>query len=252
MKPAKDILVAQYTVQGLTTLQLAGVYSVNKTTISNWLKTYNISIRNAQAQYDYNRTLKLSAPQRDFIFGTMLGDGHIELLKSGRLARFSTTHGLKQLEYAQWKADLLKPISRTVKTRLIYNTRTDKYYSTCSFYTRATEELLNIHGLFYGPTKQIQPAALAHITSPLSWAVWYMDDGTLNRRTGRIDFCTDSFTYAGQLLLQAKLLEWNIRAQINPYGAHYRLHLSVKEARKFIDLVKPYIIPSMCYKLTRG
>lgn len=96
--------------------------------------------------------------------------------------------------------------------------------------------------------------------TPLSLAVWIMDDGT--NQNGHIKLCTDSFTLEDVEWLQYLLLnKYNIHTTLHAAKnrskdpnlkfklGEYRIYVKAMSMPTLIKLVKPYIIPSMKYKL---
>lgn len=247
VSPNKEELCRLYVNNN--TYDIAKMFMVDRTTVSNWLKKYNIAIRNKQAEYELNRLIKLTEIQKQFLLGTMLGDGHIELNTSKRLARFSISHGSKQLGYIKWKSDILYNISRGVKKHIIHNNQVNTDYTIYRLSTTSTEDLLDMRNLFYhNKTKVITKDLLKCRLSPLSLAVWVSDDGTLNK-SKRIDICSDSFTYKEHVLLKKLIYNnFNINAKIIKHKGNNRLHFTVKETRKLVSIIEPHMIDDMKYK----
>jgi LAGLIDADG DNA endonuclease family protein len=79
-------------------------------------------------------------------------------------------------------------------------------------------------------------------------AIWFMDDGTADRNQVRIN--TQSFSRDENLMLikflHAKL---GLTATLNKDKDRHRLRIGANDMTRFIDLVAPFIIPSMQYKL---
>lgn len=87
--------------------------------------------------------------------------------------------------------------------------------------------------------------------TPLSLAVWYMDDGSLNKRYHTIVLCTNSFSRAGQLLAIDWLKEhYDIRAVLEPRrNGQTVLRINASQSRKFMDIISPHVPSCMNYKL---
>lgn len=96
-------------------------------------------------------------------------------------------------------------------------------------------------------------------------AIWYMDDGFItspaqkNRygsiyKKSYIGLCTQCFTLDENIMLKNFLysefnLNFNVQKQVYKSGIKYRLVSSAKDAKKFVDGVSKYILPSFYYKL---
>ena len=99
--------------------------------------------------------------------------------------------------------------------------------------------------------------------TPLSLALWYMDDGHfairskgLQRRTagltGRATICVEAMEPATRERLVAYLADtWGIQAKLVASGAAKKAHLvfATAETAKFHALIAPFVHPSMDYKL---
>lgn len=243
----KNILQDLYDNRLLTTRQISKLFAVDKSTICNWLKKYNIIRRSSNQKYIDNSTIRLSKLEFDFLVGTLLGDGHISVLKSGRLARFSASHSIKQLDYVNYKADLLKKLNPKIKHNNILSN--NKTYKVVNISTIGTTDLLRMHDLFYINKKKVVSDKLIHyLKSPISLAVWVMDDGTLFHNS--LTICTDSFSYNEHLILKEILKNnFNLNAKIIKYGKYYRLRFSVSETVKLSSLIEPFMIEKMNYKI---
>ena len=95
---------------------------------------------------------------------------------------------------------------------------------------------------------------LLNILTPRAIAYWYMDDGNKNSNVCYI-FSTCSFTEdAHKILINIFFVKYEIIA-VMKYSAGYRyLHISKNLSNNnshliFKDLIKPYIVESMLYKL---
>lgn len=112
----------------------------------------------------------------------VIGDGHLD--KYGNL---NILHSDKQLEYLEWKRNLLKKLGYKVSPikQKINNKKYIAYYFSVgsSKYTKLYRKIL------YQPKKTITPKILKKF-GPLELAIWYMDDGSLtklkNKETGKI------------------------------------------------------------------
>lgn len=97
--------------------------------------------------------------------------------------------------------------------------------------------------------------------TPYGVALWYMCDGyvcLVGKKSGvirnrRIDFATDMYSYLEVCNLQKMMLnKFNIKCSVIKRGKFYRLRVLKDSYEDFINLVYPYMIPSMLYKLYLG
>jgi len=97
-------------------------------------------------------------------------------------------------------------------------------------------------------TKVIPFELLHQELTAFGLAIWFMDDGAIDRR--QVGLNTQSFSLDENLGLAEFLhAKFGIAAQLNKDKNRYRLRISAKSTARFVDLVAPHVIPSMQYKL---
>ena len=196
-------------------------------------------------------TEKISSRERNIIIGTILGDAHIAMLKTE--ARLEITHSEKQKEYVLWKHAELKRLTasepRMVK---IEDSRYGKTYRQWRFRTGARRWCSHMHQIFYRDKVKVVPENISTVlTSPLSLAVWFMDDGGRRNDSYGLFLNTLSFTLPEHALLQSCLASnFSLETRVHWVQDGYRLYVPSKCAKHFCELVYPHVIPSMHYKLS--
>ena len=87
------------------------------------------------------------------------------------------------------------------------------------------------------------------IFTPLMLAVWFMGDGSSNKR-GYIRLATHSFTYKEHYLMRKAFIErFKLSPTIRQLDKNYYLQFHTVDSQKIIEIVKPYIVHSMKYKV---
>lgn len=205
----------------------------------------------------------LTKEQKDIILGTILGDGYLN--KRGNNIRLQLVHGQKQEEYIKYKFNILSNIC--TERGLKFNIYNDKYSKTgkksCwNFYTHKHDYLDYLYPKIYlNDKKQITEEILDKLT-PLSLATWLMDDGSLQKRIGRIRkdgsqiyvgarfiICTYTKDLNIEKLICKKLKEiFDLDFKIQRHYDNYRLYCTTQNFKKLSKIVEPHIIPSMKYK----
>ena len=115
---------------------------------------------------------------------------------------------------------------------------------------------------FYDDYKKriISNEALQWIT-PSGIANWYMSDGyvcLVGKERGvisgrRVEFCTDRYSYETVNKINKMLLNnFNIKNSIISRGKTYRIRVLTESYSSFFNLIKPYIVNSMKYKMYLG
>lgn len=194
----------------------------------------------------------LSDRCREIILGSLLGDGSITIHKPYKNARFSFRHSVSQKEYFFWKVNQLKEISgRKMVWKQGKDGKDGWGGEKLRYQSRALESLTEIFNLVAkGGKKRVQRKWLNQLT-PVSLAVWWMDDGSLIANSRKGVFCTDDFPDEEVKILKKYLkVVWNIETRIGKTGKssdgrhrdYYRLYIrSTRELKKFLRIIIPHI-----------
>jgi len=97
--------------------------------------------------------------------------------------------------------------------------------------------------------KKIVPQKIAELIDPMALAAWIMDDGSYSK--GRIDISTYSFSLSEIKFLQSVILS-KFKVAMNFYRDRdrgFRMYCTARETKKLIEVINPYIIKSMMYKI---
>ena len=197
----------------------------------------------------------LNSRQKALIIGSLLGDGTMRLGKGARNVNFKVEHGLMQKDYVRWKYEVLKPFVFTKqKMSYRYNENGDRYAKSWWFRTIRHPILTQIYREFYKGEKyrngrKIVPSWIEEEISPLVLAVWIMDDGSYSK--GRIDISTYSFSLEEINTLQESIKKvFGVRANYHrDRDKGFRMYFNKENTKKLIEIIRPYIIPSMMYKI---
>jgi len=186
-----------------------------------------------------------SSEQKELIIGTVLGDASI-LQNSRGNAHLSIAHSVKQLDYLQYKQELLKPFSRPIGEYGRYDKRYGRTYWTHRFFTRCHPFLTELRQVFYGNNGKELPAKIIENLTARSFSFWYFDDG--NNMTGyATTICTVSFP-VDQVRTACEILgdKWGISCHPTKDG---RIYIRAGSYDRMEQLIQPFMIPSMEYKL---
>ncbi|MGD0055203.1 MAG: recombinase RecA [Acidimicrobiales bacterium] len=186
--------------------------------------------------------------------GTLMGDGSLSPTQSGHGARFRFTHCGAQTEYADWKASLFANVD------FVRHVRQDQVV-THDF--QPLPELAETRQSVYVDGKKVLDDDYLKSLTPLSLALWYMDDASFAVRsqghqkrteglTGRAEIRVEAMEEGTRTRLVAYLADtWGIRVALKAKGAAKQAVLTFNNAEtaKLHALIAPYIHPSMEYKL---
>lgn len=210
-----------------------------------------------KALTDYKTSLMLTLDQKDVLIGSILGDGNLRILKQN--AFLTISHSEKQKEYILWKYNLFRKWVLTyprLEKRQYYKD-SNRQLISWRWSTVSHKVFTYYHRLFYPQGKKLIPSSINRIlVSPLTLAIWYMDDGS-RKPYGKGAFLhTQSFTLDDQLkLIEVLGKNFSIDARISSAGLWkgrrlHRLYITAGSYLHFRNLVLPYILPSMLYKVS--
>jgi hypothetical protein len=195
-----------------------------------------------------------SQQQIDLMIGSLLGDARLECRSIGARypvsARLRIHQSDKQKEYVFWKYSILQEFvlkePRRVKTW--HDPKRNKDHYSWYFHTRTIEALGELYHYFYKNGVKVLPQDIFGFIVPFVLSVWFMDDGSNTRESFTIS--THCFAIEDQLRI-VKFLKatYNVGATVVKDRDRFKIHIGHQEYRKFTDIVKPFIIPSMEYKI---
>ena len=195
---------------------------------------------------------KISDEQEAIILGTLLGDGYIYQDKYGG-CRLEIKHSKSQKDYVFWLHEKLRTICPGEPKE-----RTDNHQ--WKFNTESNPDVISFRKLFYPKGVKIIPRNISDILiSPLSLAIWYMDDGSLDFRPKShyaFSLKTNAFTLEECRLL-SKILDDNfgIKSSVQYTlcrGKRYpQIYIGKNGRDQFRKTIAPFIINCFQYKLSR-
>lgn len=194
---------------------------------------------------------------KEILFGTMLGDGYLELPPRGINARFSVLLSTIAKPYFFTLVSIFEQfcVMGSQYTHSDYfDARTKKTYSSMKFRTRALPLFTLFFHMFYLNKKKIVPISLEFLT-PLALAHWIMQDGSFGSSKG-LYLCTDSFKPEDVLRLANHLRTvFNLKCTLPQapgnlgLKGHVRIYISATSVELVRSLVLEFMVPSMFYKL---
>lgn len=191
--------------------------------------------------------------QEQILLGTLLGDGalHISKPRSGygdtMRALVSFSHKTEHAAYIDWLRKQLNSYARGITPGVsgfgtpMLQCRTVQNYT---IYARF-RSMIGVDGRKFVPEK------IAERITPLSLAVWYMDDGSLehsDKQRDRASFATCGFTERDCAVLVSALGGLGIDAKTAFYDYWY-IKVKADGAAVLFELIASYIPPVMQYKL---
>ena len=121
------------------------------------------------------------------------------------------------------------------------------------FVTKGHPYLGGPYRKFYPDGIKIIPQDISTVLkTPPELAIYFMDDGTVDKRIGSMLFETQSFPEPQIHTLAKCLLDnFNLKAAVHKSGKKRgkRLYLAVREAKKLKNIIEPHVLNCMKYKL---
>lgn len=190
--------------------------------------------------------------QREILIGTLLGDGYLQATGK-RNARLRLEHSEKQGEYLRWKYESLQNLMQD-EPKLIerYNPQWRQTYRYYRCQSHAMPLLGKYKRLFYEEQtgrKRVPDHLERLLKSPLTLAVWYMDDGHYYPRDRTAYIYLPKYTEE-ELARLVDVIERNyeLYAKIIRKKGYPVLSFSPTETKRLLAMIRPYIHPSMAYK----
>lgn len=189
-----------------------------------------------------NTVGSLTQLQKSLIIGCILGDGYLRKIPGRKDAFLEVNHSIKAKEYVDWKYSVLRNICVSgPKKRKI-----DKIRTAYRFFTCQHPEITELYERFYYKGKKVVPSQIK--LDPVILAVWFMDDGSKTKK-GNVYLNTQQFDFTSQRRLLHALRLLGIKARMNKDKKYYRIRILKESVGYFVEIIKPYIIPSMRYKI---
>lgn len=191
----------------------------------------------------------LTDRQKDILVGSLLGDGRLECRSKSGTARLRVHHADSQSDLVDWKYQNFRDLVVCAPWSTDWlDKRFQRMYRSWFFHTVTTELFKPSLTRFYPFGKKIIPTDIVQDLTPLTVAVWIMDDGCLSNNSLILN--TQSFVFEEQrLLLEAMKQRYQISGLINRDRSNYRLRFSRTETIKLSRVVRPHIIESLQSKI---
>jgi len=205
-----------------------------------------------------SENIELTELQEQMILGSLLGDmwiyknGH-----SGLNPELGVKHSTNQRDYIMWKYEMLRDIARGFPKEFAgsgYGEGT----TMVAFHSKSLPCLIPIYNATHPDgNKCVTKEWVDMISHPISIATWFMDDGCRHNKN-QFSFALGRTEQDACDLLQSFMIDrWDINTVIYTHvgksgsrGVVQKyLHTNTKDSVKLKELIEPYVIPSMRYKI---
>jgi hypothetical protein len=191
------------------------------------------------------------------IIGSILGETQLEKRKNGLGTRIIFEQSSDNVEYLMWFHNYLvnRGYCNNTKPKLKIRIRQKgKVFYKYRLNTYTFSSFNWIHEMFYKLVDnkyiKIIPLNITEYLTPLVLAIWFMNDGVNLNRDARIT--TNCFTLEEiNLLCNVLKNRYNIIATSNKCGKNksHIIYIHVNSIKLFTNIIKPYLLPSLYYKL---
>lgn len=180
--------------------------------------------------------------QLQIFIGSYLGDGNVDKVGNNRY-RLRVIHGEAQKDYCKWKASIFGEKISFVKNNGYSQNHAYTFVSKC----------VALPGEIPSGIKTNCPDWVIDALDLRGIAIWYMDDGNINKAKNHIRISTCSFDLESQKKFVEKFKKFGVQVSINedvgPDWKYYFLQMDAKNSRKFMELISPYIHEDVLYKI---
>jgi len=197
--------------------------------------------------------IELDESQKQLIYGSLVGDGSIT--NSGA---YVCSHSIKQKEYFDHKRKVLYNIHSNKFQTVYHDYPTLKNPTESLHFTTGCNKLLyKMREIYYPDGKKIFPYDfLMENLRAEGLAYWYCDDGGLENykvkiKSRRLKFATYGYHIDNSILFK-QLFDGLFGVKIIVEEAKEDqpvVHIHSQSTDRIVELMEPYIIPSMHYKL---
>ena len=172
--------------------------------------------------------------------------------------RFQITHCDKQKAYVLHKYKIFKYLCKTPPKKK------DRKYPVWYFNTLSSSNLKEILSMFWSGNVRGVPHNVVDLVTERSLAYWFMDDGgceyvsiapRLKTRNSVILLSTDRYRESEvDLLIDMLDIKFGIiskKKNSKSMSQRIKIYIGTEFTQKFLDIIEPFIIPSMRYKIKR-
>jgi hypothetical protein len=237
----------------------------SKSMVQKWFRVHNVH-RDRIAQQKLNNTnrnknILITEKVKEILIGTLLGDSSISKYRrcceSVKIlnSRICCGHSLKQKEYVKYLCNLISneglKVNYTednISHKSKINDRCIETIGECRMDVVRNIAFNSWRDEWYPNDKKIVPKTISEYISPLTIAIWYMDDGSKNNSSYYLHtegFTEDDVDYLRYILEE----KYNLITSRHNLRGKPTIYISMKSRKHFTNLIKPYICESMMYKI---
>ncbi len=253
----KDTLEREYYKNKLTLKQIAEKYNTSYTKVYKTFTSYGF-----KTNKQINKDKSLTISQEKFVYAKLLGDGCITKSKHHVEYHFEFSHDMKQQDYAKFCSNILNDFGTYSEKERRRDPKIYKknVWTECVFKSFHNSDFSRIYRHVYEFGKKIVNKEILDNVDDFGLAIWYMDDGHLDSNSKKAGYLN---TLCFTLEENKTIVDWlwqkfEVRANVVKAGKSrngkdilYRIKLSAKTFNRFCNIIRPYVIDSLKYKLCK-
>jgi len=202
----------------------------------------------------YKHTLQLTSEQREALVGLILGDVCLESHNKGRTYRVKVEQSAQHESYVSHLHGLFDPWVLSPPYRRQASASNGSTTLSWAFNTVSHAAFRFYAHQFYGEQGKQVPELIHHWLTPRGLAYWFMDDGSMKSSQSKaVIFNTQGFVKHDVERL-AVVLQTHFALQAKPRHQPdgYQIYVSGSSYDRFVQLIDPYLIEDMRYKLPQA
>jgi LAGLIDADG DNA endonuclease family len=239
-------------IQGINRLDISKKLNITEWSVRKELEGQCRARGKSLKLFHKSNTVPLTDEQNQLILGSLLGDASLTYRKDRDTYDFQVGHCLEQKQLVEYKAHLLNTnVSSYIKDDTSFSA--GKEFFKTSYHNKY--ELEKIYDMcFKNGIKTVTEQWIDSLNED-GIAMWFMDDGTssFSKNNVMVRFSTLSFPKKQLVLLQRRLTDFGISTTLQKHsdGEGYVIYIRQSSVNKFMDLIEPFIIECMKYKIKR-
>lgn len=184
-----------------------------------------------------------------------IGDGFVEEKnKYSQKSCLRIRHSNHQLDYIEYKYSLFPEFWR-YPPREYKNCIGNKEYFGHQLRSIYSSDLGKIRDMLYPNNKKKFSREVLDFLDEQGLAIWFMDDGCIDNPIGKkpmgiLNTYGNSPNGEEELIIQKYFKEkWHLDCALNKNHGRYRIRFNNNNFIKLVNIIKPYILPSLQYKI---
>ena len=168
------------------------------------------------------------------------------MAKHGHFHRLHVKHKAAHRSLAEFKKQVFRDHVSMALHEFDQRLGTDRF-PCVQFASRTHPVFSKWHRYFYRDRKKIVPKDIAMHLSPLSMAVWFMDDGAADY--AGVTFQTHSFELSEvELLVNGINERYDLATRSRRNRSRWIIYLPSRTLSRFVQLIRPHLLEEFVYK----